>query len=53
MNERPRSRKQRRQERIIALLRAKPTVRIAELARDFAVSTETARAPWSKRAISS
>lgn len=43
MNERPQSRKQARQERIIALLRANPAVRIAELAREFDVSTETVR----------
>ena len=39
----PLSRKQTRQERIIALLRANPTVRVAELARTFDVSTETVR----------
>lgn len=43
MNPRPRSRKQARHDRIIALLRANPTVRIAELAREFSVSTETVR----------
>jgi DeoR/GlpR family transcriptional regulator of sugar metabolism len=43
MTARPQSRKQVRQERIIALLRANPTVRIAELAREFDVSTETVR----------
>lgn len=43
MNERPRSRKHSRQERIIALLRANPAVRVAELAREFGVSTETVR----------
>jgi len=43
MNRRPLSRKQARQERVIALLRANPTVRIAELAREFDVSTETVR----------
>lgn len=37
------SRKRARQERIVALLRANPTVRIVELARDFGVSTETVR----------
>ena len=43
MTARSHSRKQARQERIIALLRANPTVRIAELAREFDVSTETVR----------
>ena len=43
MNDRPHSRKHARQERIIALLRANPAVRIADLARDFSVSTETVR----------
>ncbi len=43
MSERPHSRKHLRQERIIALLRANPTVRIVELAREFDVSTETVR----------
>ena len=43
MNDRPQNRKQARQDRIIALLRANPTVRIAELAREFDVSTETVR----------
>ncbi len=43
MTARPQSRKQVRQDRIIALLRANPTVRIAELAREFGVSTETVR----------
>jgi DeoR/GlpR family transcriptional regulator of sugar metabolism len=43
MNQRSVSRKQARHERIIALLRANPTVRIAELAREFDVSTETVR----------
>lgn len=43
MNHRPLSRKQARHERIIALLRANPTVRIAELAREYDVSTETVR----------
>jgi len=43
MNLRPQSRKQARHDRIIALLRANPTVRIAELAREFGVSTETVR----------
>lgn len=43
MNPRPLSRKQARHERIIALLRANPTVRVAELAREFDVSTETVR----------
>lgn len=43
MNARPQSRKQVRHERIIAQLRANPTVRIAELAREFGVSTETVR----------
>jgi DeoR/GlpR family transcriptional regulator of sugar metabolism len=43
MSERPQSRKHLRQERIIALLRANPTVRIVELAREFDVSTETVR----------
>ncbi len=43
MNPRPLSRKHERQERIIALLRANPTVRVAELAREFRVSTETVR----------
>ena len=43
MTPRPLSRKQARHERIMALLRANPTVRIAELAREFDVSTETVR----------
>ena len=43
MNPRPLSRKQARHERIIALLRANATVRIAELAREFGVTTETVR----------
>lgn len=43
MSERPHSRKQQRQADIIAQLRANPTVRIAELARSFGVSTETIR----------
>lgn len=43
MNRRPLSRKQARHERIIALLRANPTVRVAGLAREFNVSTETVR----------
>jgi len=43
MNRQPLSRKQARQERVVALLRANPTVRIAELAREFDVSTETVR----------
>ncbi len=43
MSQRPHSRKHLRQDRIIALLRANPTVRIAELAREFEVSTETVR----------
>lgn len=43
MNRPPQSRKLKRQERIIAMLRANPTVRIAELAREFDVSTETVR----------
>ena len=43
MSARPLSRKHGRQERIIALLRANPTVRVAELAREFRVSTETVR----------
>jgi DeoR/GlpR family transcriptional regulator of sugar metabolism len=43
MNDRPQSRKQTRHERIIALLRANPAVRVAELAREFGVSTETVR----------
>jgi len=43
MNPRHLSRKQARQERIIALLRANPTVRIVDLARAFDVSTETVR----------
>ena len=43
MSARPQSRKQARHDRIIALLRANPTVRIAELAREFDVSTETVR----------
>ena len=43
MSERPHSRKQQRQEDIVAQLRANPTVRIAELAQSFGVSTETIR----------
>ena len=43
MSLRPQSRKHTRQERIIALLRANPAVRVAELAREFGVSTETVR----------
>lgn len=39
----PQTRKQARQERIIALLRANPAVRVAGLAREFGVSTETVR----------
>ena len=39
----PQNRKQARQERIIALLRANPAVRVAGLAREFGVSTETVR----------
>jgi predicted DNA-binding transcriptional regulator YafY len=35
----PQTRKQARQERIIALLRANPAVRVAGLAREFGVST--------------
>jgi DeoR/GlpR family transcriptional regulator of sugar metabolism len=43
MNTPTRSRKQARQERIVALLRANPSVRVSQLARDFRVSTETVR----------
>jgi DeoR/GlpR family transcriptional regulator of sugar metabolism len=43
MSARSHSRKHARHERIIALLRANPAVRIAELAREFDVSTETVR----------
>lgn len=43
MNDRPQSRKHARQDRIIALLRANPAVRVADLAREFGVSTETVR----------
>lgn len=38
-----RYRKRERQERILAELRANPTLRVAQLARDFGVSTETIR----------
>lgn len=38
-----RNKKQKRQERILALLRTNPAVRVAQLARDFQVSTETVR----------
>ncbi|HEX9771705.1 MAG TPA: DeoR/GlpR family DNA-binding transcription regulator [Kiloniellales bacterium] len=43
MNDRPQTRKHTRHERIIALLRANPAVRVADLAREFGVSTETVR----------
>ena len=43
MSAKPQTRKHLRQERIIALLRVNPTVRVAELAREFDVTTETVR----------
>lgn len=43
MSARPQTRKHLRQERIIALLLANPAVRVAELAREFDVTTETVR----------
>lgn len=43
MNRGERLRKQERQERIVAALRANPTVRILKLAQEFQVSTETVR----------